>query len=56
MDQMVRRFVALVPVLAMVAGLALAGGATASRDRVNEICVYGGKIEYCVPYDREPAV
>lgn len=52
MDQMVRRFVALVPVLAMVAGLALADRATASRDRVNEICVIGGDVGYCVPYDR----
>ena len=52
MDQTIRRFVALVPVLAMVAGLALAVRATAPHDHVNEICVIGGKIEYCVPYDR----
>jgi len=52
MDQTIRRFVALAPVLAMVAGLALAVGATGTHDRLNEICVVGGKIEYCVPYDR----
>jgi hypothetical protein len=52
MDQTIRRFVALVPVFAMVAGLALAARTTASRDRVNEICVIGGTIVYCVPYDR----
>lgn len=46
MKQTRRRFLALVPAFVLLLGLAL------PRDRVNEICVIGGKIEYCVPYDR----
>ncbi len=34
--------------------LAVTTGLTTSGDRVNEICVVGGKISYCVPYDSEP--
>ena len=45
MKQTRRRLLALVPAFVLLVGLALA------RDSVNEICVIGGKIEYCVPYD-----
>ncbi|MGH9008886.1 MAG: hypothetical protein ACRDYF_03460 [Acidimicrobiia bacterium] len=37
------RLSAVVGILALAAGLATSGG------RVNEICVIGGEIEYCVP-------
>ncbi len=46
MKQTRRRLLALVPAIVLLVGLAV------QRDRVNEICVVGGKIEYCVPYDR----
>lgn len=47
MSQRKRRFVAVVPVFVLtVMGLGL------QRDRVNEICVIGGDIVYCAPYDR----
>jgi hypothetical protein len=39
---------------AFVGTLALTAGLTTSGDRVNEICVIGGKIDYCVPNDSEP--
>ena len=46
MKQTRRRVLALVPAFALMVGLAL------PRDRVNEICVIGGDIVYCAPYDR----
>ena len=42
------RLSAVVGILAVTAGLVTSGG------RVNEICVIGGKIDYCVPNDSEP--
>jgi hypothetical protein len=38
---------------AVVAILTLAAGAT-SGGRVNEICVIGGEINYCVPPESDP--
>jgi hypothetical protein len=46
MKQTRRRFLALVPAFVLMMGLAL------PRDRVHEICVIGGDIVYCAPYDR----
>ena len=46
MRQTKRRLVALVPAVVLMAGLGLA------QDRVHEICVIGGDIVYCAPYDR----
>ena len=46
MKQRKRRVLALVPAFVLMAGLGFA------RDRVNEICVIGGDIVYCAPYDR----
>ena len=43
-----RRLTALLLTVAIVAGVRVA----LPHDRVNEICVYGGKISYCVLYDR----
>ena len=48
MKQTKRRLVVLVPALVLMVGLAL------SRDRVREICVIGGDIVYCAPYDPDP--
>lgn len=54
MEQTIRRLVTLVPALALVAGLAVTARPTARHDRVNEICVIGGEIAYCVPQEPEP--
>ena len=48
MEQTIRRLMALVPALALVAGLAAAVRST-SDDHISEICVIGGDIVYCVP-------
>jgi hypothetical protein len=48
MEQTIRRLVALVSAVALVAGLAVTAR-PAARDRVNEICVIGWEISYCVP-------
>jgi hypothetical protein len=53
MEQTIRRLVALAPALALIASLA-AARPTQRHDRVNEICVIGGEIDYCVPNDSEP--
>jgi hypothetical protein len=50
MVQTIRRLVALVPAVALVAGLAVTAR-PAAGDRVNAICVIGGEIAYCVPPD-----
>ncbi len=36
---------------AVVVILGLAAGLATSGDRVNEICVVGGEIEYCAPQE-----
>ena len=38
-------------VLAVVGILALAAGPVTSADRVNEVCVVAGDIDYCAPKD-----
>jgi hypothetical protein len=43
------RLSAVVAIVASGAGLATSG------DRVNEICVIGGEINYCVPPESEPS-
>ena len=48
MRQTKRPFVVLLPALVLTVGLAH------RRDRVSEICVIGGGIVYCAPYDRDP--
>jgi hypothetical protein len=53
MEQRIRRFVAVVPALALVTGLTVTAGAGA-RDRVTDICVIGGDIAACVPPKDEP--
>jgi hypothetical protein len=35
--------------LAVVGILALSAGAAVPGDRVNELCVYAGDIDYCAP-------
>lgn len=52
MAQTIRRFVAFAPALVLMVGLAAAARPVAPRDRVHEICVIGGDIVYCAPYDR----
>jgi hypothetical protein len=52
MAQTIRRFLTLAPALVLVAGLATAARPLTPRDRVSEICVIGGDIVYCAPYDR----
>jgi hypothetical protein len=47
-NQIRRRIVTLVSVLALAAGVGLTG----SRDRVNEICLIAGDISYCAPDGR----
>jgi hypothetical protein len=49
MEQTIRRLAALVPALALVAGLAAAGRSTTPHPPVKEICVIGGRTAYCVP-------
>jgi hypothetical protein len=36
---------------AVVAVLALAAGLATSGDRVNEVCVVAGDIDYCAPHE-----
>ena len=36
---------------AVVGVLALAAGVTTSGNRVNQICVVAGDIDYCTPHD-----
>ena len=40
-----RRMMALLSAVALAATLAL----VTAHDRVSEICVYGGRIDYCAP-------
>ena len=49
MNQTIRRLTALVPALAMVAGLAVAARSTTSDDRISQICVIVGDFVACVP-------
>jgi hypothetical protein len=53
MKQTIRRLVALLPALALVAGLAVTAR-PAARDHVTDICVIGGDISACVPPRDEP--
>ena len=51
MEHLIRRFVALVPAVALVAGLALAARPPVPREDHSGICVGGMQIVECVPPD-----
>jgi hypothetical protein len=49
MKHLIRRFSALMPALALVAGLVLAGGAPTPGEDHSGICVGGLQVVACVP-------
>jgi len=57
MEQTIRRLIALVPALALVAGMAAVARPTtpATGDRISKVCVYGGDIWWCLPRDMDPS-